>query len=292
MRLSCLLLVCFLLNGVSLQAQDNPPELTGRETPPELAANEFTTGLQDEIDGTRLSYNVSSQLAAPNFEFFSFQPMESEAKQKFVDDLNVLDYMVRKALPSARTRAALGVQVNIYNSKPEIKVVDGFGVIMNYQAAIALAPVREKRDDSAEEKKEEKSDWEKAKSEMQESGGDLRNNFLSADGQRITSSRAGFFANGQTIPTYNESYVDELKEGLKKALSNAINVGQLGEDDQVLLILKGASWHEGSVWKQTVLSMRVSMSDFNSSKEIDLEKIEVNAEVVDKERYLRNSGGR
>ena len=273
---------CFatlLFTATLLQAQDLPPENNSNVSLQSAKGNSF---LQDD-DNPLLGFRAANRSVSPSYEFFSFEPMDRETKNNLEEDLNVLDYLIRKALPGAKTRAALGVQVNVYNSKSSVKIIDGFGIIMNYEVGMALAPVKKAKDESAANKNEEKTDWEKAKSELQNSSGSLSNVYIDGSGNRITSTRNGLLAS-RSLPTYDEELVEDLKTGLKEALSNAINVDQLGKGDQVLVTLKGATWHDGEQWKQTVLSMRISMSDFNSAKEIDLDKIETNAAVVENEQ--------
>ena len=278
-HLKCCCFVAWLFTATLLQAQELPPEDKSNVNLQSANGNSF---LQDE-DNPSLGYWVANRAISPSYEFFSLEPMDRETKDNFEEDLNVLDYLIRKSLPGAKTRAALGVQVNVYNSKPSVKVIDGFGIIMNYEVGMALAPVKKANDESAGNNNEEKTDWEKAKSELRNSSGSLSNIFIDRSGNRITSTRNGLLAN-RSLPAYDEELVEELKKDLKDALANAINVDQLGKGDQVLVTLKGASWHDGEQWKQTVLSMRVSMSDFSSSKEIDLDKIETNAAVVENEQ--------
>jgi hypothetical protein len=240
-------------------------------------------------------YQVGSNQQKPNFEFLTFKPIEPTNKKDMVEDLLVLDYLIRKAMPAEQYQAALGVQLNSAAKNVGINYIEGFGITLQYRIGVDVASHTNEKAEEKSENKVEQSEWEKAKTEM--------NQTLLSGNTKGWATQVGsydlpnaFYQSSQSS-TFNEKLVDRMKVGIVEALQNVGNVRHLSADDKVMVFIYGPTRGNGERLQSSVLSFRVSLSDLGSSKTIAPEKIESNAAVLTHansvgKAFYRADGGR
>lgn len=229
----------------------------------------------------RSDLNINQQSVKPKFEFISFKPLEELKRHELIEDLKILDFMVRKSMPIQDARRALGIQVNTVNPKCEITYVEGFGVIMKYHVGFPVAASQHQQaKDQANKVEDKRSDWEKAKDEMENSKNESATfSPNQALNPAASLTNAGYVDFRGSIP-FSAAIADQLKNKVAESLTNAGNVKQLDSDEQILVYVYGPKRGSTQRWRQSRLAFRVNMSEVGNDKKIDTDSIEIDGTII------------
>ncbi len=192
--------------------------------------------------------------------FVRFKKIADSKKKTIQEDAAVLNHMISKDLLFKNTRSAMGLRFAQTFGKNEI-VYDDHGLRFTYNVPMILVP--SEQTSAAESEGEPKSDWEKAKEEL--------------NGVVIRTPIASGISVDATLPParlkYSKDYVDQITKQIRIAMNNSGNIRDLDEDDTITVLVYGGSNMQSH---RSVLGWRVkwkNVKDGQTGLEASLEEI-------------------
>ena len=151
------------------------------------------------------------------------QPMDAETEATWLDDMNVMDRLLRDAIQrtgSEGAPTAMGIKLTTIGRLTPM-YLEGCGVVFSEMVSWPLAAAGPDAGGSRERQGDAASAWERARRE------------LNGTGRGTAGSK------GAPPPPFDQAKVDQLIDSIVKALREATNMRQLKENEYVFVTVLG-----------------------------------------------------
>jgi hypothetical protein len=208
-----------------------------------------------------------SPIAAEAPVILTTESLDKDAQGEWVEDLRVMDKLIRKALgDSARPYMLdmLGVQVGP-SARPSPMYVQGAGVVLSAAVNWPLAAAPAEEGKGAQPRKAD-SPWERAKQEISgDTGGDVPGEAVVVDGGvgfRYVAKR-----DGESQPVFDQKKLDHLLDDILTVLPQASNFRHLKASESVIITVVGTD----DAARPVRLTVKAKKSDIDdaAAKKVD-----------------------
>jgi hypothetical protein len=215
-----------------------PPEPSEPPEPPELPVFNGLPDVGAIVDGAlgqALAFGGSFSGGAGTPLIVAAE-LDSAQLGEFSEDLNVMGRILVKAANKAtggtKSRTAMGIKLQLPfgQASPSIFYLEPFGAVFFLSVNYPLVAPPSMGEPNAEPAKPTDTAWEEARAELY--GGPERRR---SSGVAIGGASAG------SQMEYDASRVEALQSALLEAARNAANIRHLKPEDQVVVIVQGAS---------------------------------------------------
>lgn len=197
--------------------------------------------------GQRLNTIVRRSAGSGRALIIPKEATDAKSLAEVEEDLNVMAHILDKAASDdAKSARAMGIPVfSRMSGGAQNLFIEGYGALFFLNVNFPLQPAPAK-DNDAEPKEKNNSEWENARREMAQPGGAGGADAFVAFSDNFERD---FVWNGSPAAAYDADRVEELKSDLIAALKNAAHIRKLKSDETVTVVVTGASPSTGKSGK-------------------------------------------